>query len=120
MKYWRFTLVGAFVLAVVVAGLSDLAYAQFTFSGKARGHCQLKNVQVGRVIYDGICTIKQKVSGASTVFEIKLGSAQPFLFATADGGQTWMTGPTRVRYRDLGHTGIFRWDAFRLEVSEEF
>jgi hypothetical protein len=85
--------------------------------GRERGHCKLTNMDYGRELYNGGCTIKQSVSGSSTIFEIQMGSSEPFLFATSNG-RTWMHGPEEVRFEDRGHTGIFRWSDFRLEVDE--
>jgi len=117
-----------FVLALVavcflVAGLTVYsvpvdAQSGFKLQGRTTGHCKLSNVKAGKEIYNGTCTIKESVSGKSTVYEIKLGSAEPFLFATSDG-VTWMHGPEEVKFRDRGHTGIFRWGDFRLEVDED-
>ena len=58
------------------------------------------------------------IEGTSIVYSISMGAAQPFLFATADG-KNWMHGPERVRFRDRGHSGVFRWGDFRLEVEHD-
>ena len=47
-----------------------------------------------------------------------MGAAEPFLFATSDG-KTWMHGPEQVRFRDRGHSAVFRWGDFRLEVEQD-
>jgi hypothetical protein len=86
--------------------------------GRERGYCRLTNVAYGRDQYSGACTIKQRVNGQSILFDIKMGSAQSFKFASSDGGRTWMSGPQQVQFRDQGHTGVFRWSNFRLEVAE--
>jgi hypothetical protein len=90
----------------------------FTLEGRERGHCKLINVDYGRELFNGSCTIEQRTSGSSTIFTISMGSAEPFLFATSDNGRTWMHGPEEVRFEDREHTGIFRWSDFRLEVDE--
>jgi hypothetical protein len=87
--------------------------------GRERGYCRLTNVACRRDQYSGVCTIKQEVNGQSIVYDIKMGSAPSFKFATSDGGRTWMSGPQQVRFRDQGHTGVFRWSNFRLEVAED-
>ena len=90
----------------------------FDLSGRAMGHCKLINVQAGRQLYNGRCSITETSSKySSTIFEIKMGSAESFMFATSDG-RNWMSGPERVRFEDRGHTGIFRWGNFRLEVDD--
>jgi len=47
-----------------------------------------------------------------------MGSAQSFLFATSDG-VTWMHGPEKVKFRDRGDSGVFKWGDLRLEVHED-
>ena len=88
----------------------------FKLQGRVRGHCKLTNMAVGRELYNGTCVIKQ-APGAPTVISIKMGNTEPFLFATTDGS-SWMHGPEKVTFRDRGHTGIFRWGDFRLEVDD--
>lgn len=90
----------------------------FELAGRTSGHCKLINVEAGVQLYNGRCSIKESSSQySSRIFEIKMGSAEPYLFATADG-RNWMTGAERVRFEDRGHTGIFRWADFRLEVDD--
>jgi hypothetical protein len=115
----EFAFVGGFVLAAVLAGQPNIAQAQAQIKGKERAHCKLTNVDYGRELYNGTCLIKEAVSGTTTVYDIRMGSAETFKFATSDGGKTWMHGPEQVRFRDRGHTGIFRWGNFRLEVDED-
>jgi hypothetical protein len=114
-----FAVVGGFVLAGVLAGQANLAQAQAAIKGKTRGHCKLVNVDYGRELFNGTCTIKETISGQSTLFDVRMGSAESFKFATADSGKTWMHGPEQERFRDRGHTAIFRWGNFRLEVDED-
>ena len=91
----------------------------FSMSGRTSGHCKLINVSAGSQIYNGRCSISETNRGNSgRLFEIQMGSAEPFLFATSDG-RTWMSGPQKVRFEDRGHTGIFRWAEFRLEVDDD-
>lgn len=89
----------------------------FKLEGRERGHCKLANVEVGRELYNGTCRIKQTVNGASTVYEIKMGNTEPYLFA--GHGDSWMHGPDNVKFRDHGNWGVFRWGDFRLEVHED-
>ena len=114
-----FTLVGGFVLAGVLAGQPNVAHAQAPMKGKERAHCQLTNVDYGRELYNGTCLLKETISGQTTVYDIRMGSGESFKFATSDGSKTWMHGPEKIRYRDRGHTGIFPWGNFRLEVDED-
>ncbi len=100
------------------AGASGNSAAGFGLSGRTSGHCKLSNVEAGRELYNGRCSIKETVNGQSKLFDIKMGSAQSFKFATSDG-RHWMTGPEKVRFEDRGHTGIFRWSDFRLEVDSD-
>ncbi|MGA7877376.1 MAG: hypothetical protein WCA08_17080 [Desulfoferrobacter sp.] len=120
MKRFVLMLVALCFLAAGLAGYPDLVNADngFNLQGRTSGHCKLSNVNAGKELYNGTCTIKESVSGKTTVYEIKMGSAEPFLFATSDG-VTWMHGPEEVKFRDRGHTGIFRWGDFRLEVDED-
>lgn len=91
----------------------------FDMSGRTSGHCKLINVEVGRQLYNGRCSIKQTSSEYSKIiYEIQMGSAEPYLFATPDG-RLWMHGADEVRFEDRGHTGIFRWEDFRLEVDDD-
>jgi hypothetical protein len=117
----RFALLGVCALAGVLFGVPDHAFAQsgFSMKGRTAGHCKLSNVSAGRELYNGTCMITETVEGKSVLFSVKMGSAQSFKFATSDGGRTWMHGPEQVKFRDRGHTGIFRWSNFRLEVDED-
>jgi hypothetical protein len=92
----------------------------FDLSGRTSGHCKLSNVEVGKEIYNGRCSIKQSSSKySSKIFEITMGSAESFKFARTLDGKTWMQGPDEARFEDRGHTGIFRWSNFRLEVDQD-
>jgi hypothetical protein len=90
----------------------------FRMEGRERGHCTLDNVRARRTLYDGACTISQKVNGASTIYTVTVAGAQSFLFATSDGGRTWMHGPDEVDFEDMGRSGVFRWAEFRLQVDD--
>jgi len=71
-----------------------------------------------------VFTLRQKLRCCSSNqsfmnrFNIKLGSTESFLFATSDG-VNWMHGPDKVKFRDRGDSGIFKWDDFQLEVHED-
>lgn len=113
-------LVGGCILAAGLAGQPDTANAQsgFTLHGRERAHCKLSNVAAGQQLYNGTCIINQATDGTNSRFSIKMGSSEPFVFATHDG-VNWMSATEKVRFRDRGHTGIFRWSNFRLEVDED-
>ena len=120
MKKRMSLLAGGCVLAVGLAGLPGFANAGdgFTMKGRTHGHCKLSNVEVGRELYNGNCSIKQEVTNNMNRYTIKMGNTEPFLFATSDGS-TWMHGPEEVKFRDRGDWGVFKWDDFRLEVHED-
>jgi hypothetical protein len=119
MKRSVLAILGAVALSSALAGTSGVAQAA-PVKATETGHCRLVNVEAGRDLYNGSCRIKEKVDGQKVLFDIKMGSAESFLFATWDGGKTWMHGPERVRFQDRGHAAIFRWGNFRLEVEEDF
>jgi hypothetical protein len=100
------------------SGATVNSSAGFGLTGRTSGHCKLSNVEAGRELYNGRCSIKETINGSSKMYAIKMGSAQSFKFATSDG-RHWMTGPDKVRFEDRGHTGIFRWSDFRLEVDSD-
>ena len=82
---------------------------------QADGQCKLKNLAVDKVLYHGGCTIRQSQSGENTIFEIKMGSGESFLFA--GHGNQWMHGPDKVKFTDLGGGAIFVWDKFSLSAA---
>jgi hypothetical protein len=118
MRKFVSVLVGGCILAGSVMVQSGVAHAGSAIRGKTQGHCTLTNTEYGRDIFNNTCVIKEKIDGNLTLFSIIMGSAEPFLFASSDGGQTWMHGPERVRFSDYGHSATFRWGTFRLEVEE--
>ncbi len=110
------------VCAVIVAGLTFTSgdASANPIRGKERGHCRLINVDYGRDLYSGNCVIREKIDGNLTIYDIKIpGSDESFRFASSDGGRTWMHGPEPTRFRDRGHSAVFRWGSFRLEVEED-
>jgi len=97
------------------------AHAQFKLSGKTQGHCTLSNVNRGVVLYDGTCTIAESISVNKTRWKITVGNASAFTFVDKGGGYEFHgeDGTTEdARFKDRGHTGIFRWSHFRLVVDE--
>lgn len=100
-------------------GLQAFAVSANPIKGKTIGHCRLTNVDYGRDLYNGTCKIKETIDGRRIQFEIKMPHAEAFLFGSDATGQIWMTGPHQVKFRDRGHSAVFRWDSFRLEVEED-
>ena len=49
---------------------------------------------------------------------MKMGSAEPYLFAGQRGDSNWMRGPERVQITDLPNGAIFRWGSFALVIAE--
>ncbi len=97
----------ALALAAAIAAQPPLAQAQSgtALHGKTSGHCKLANVQYGREMYNGACTIRQRIDGSSNFYSIQMGAAEPFLFATSDG-KTWMHGPEQVRFPPRAFGGL--------------
>lgn len=62
--------------------------------------------------------VTQSQSGGDTRFSIKMGDAEPFLFAGQRGSKNWKYGPEEVQFIDLPNGGIFRWPTFALVVAE--
>jgi hypothetical protein len=83
------------------------------------GVCHLANIKAQRVIYNGECKITQEAKDYGALITIRMGSADPFLFACRRDGSC-MTGPTQVRMRDRGNgEASFRWEDFRLDVDAD-
>ena len=120
MKFSVFTWVAGVSLVGGLAGVPNTVNAepQFKMEARERGHCKLTNVDEGREIFNGTCVIKQTKDQRTNLFEIRMRGHKPLLFASTEGG-TWMHGPETVRFRDRGHTAIFRWANFRLEVDDD-
>jgi len=85
-------------------------------SAETDGTCKLKNESAGKVIYRGDCCIKQTVQKDMTVWSIKMGSADPMLFAGK--GTHYMHGPEDVSFSDHGNSDTFAWGDFALKVKE--
>jgi len=105
----------AFVVITAVLSIAGSANAQ-NFEAKAT--CKLTNTQAQKVIYEGTCKVKQSMSGTNTVFTVKMGSGEPFLFAGVRGQTDWMKGPEKAKFTDLPNGGIFRWSTFALVIAE--
>jgi hypothetical protein len=99
----------------IVASFSISASAQ-TFSEKAT--CKLTNTAADKTLYEGSCKVSQSMSGSNTIFSVKMGDAEPFLFAGVRGQKGWMHGPEETEFTDLPNGGIFRWSTFALVVAE--
>lgn len=80
--------------------------------------CKLTNTAANKTLYEGACKVTQSQSGTNTIFRVKMGSAEPYLFAGQRGNPNWMRGPERVQFTDLPNGGIFRWGTFALVVAE--
>ena len=111
----KLAIVASCVLAMMLAVSQSASAGDITAS--TDGTCQLTNVKADKVIYKGDCTIKQTIKKDMTVWEIKLGEAEPFLFA--GNGSKYMHGPEETTFKDHGNTGIFSWDDFVLKVKQE-
>jgi hypothetical protein len=86
------------------------------------GHCRLINVNLGRDMYNGLCSLKQTVDSNQNKFTIRMGNAEPFVFVNR--GSSWEFANAYgavepARFKDLGQNAVFRWGAYRLEVEED-
>jgi hypothetical protein len=106
-------IIAGVALAIVIA---PSATAQ---NLRERATCKLTNTSAGKALYEGPCKVTQSMSGKSTVFSIKMGGAEEFLFAGVPGQDNWMHGPDEVQFTDAPGGGIFRWSTFALVVAED-
>lgn len=113
MKTTQFAV--ALILSGVFAGQAGVAAAQ-TFSERAT--CKLTNTEANKTLYEGGCVVTQSMSGKNTIFSVKMGNSEPFLFAGVRGQRDWMHGPEKTQFTDLPNGGIFRWSTFALVVAE--
>ena len=58
------------------------------------------------------------MNGANTIFSVKLGNAEPMVFAGVRGQRNWMYGSEATQFTDAPNGGIFRWGTFALVVAE--
>lgn len=98
---------------VVFAAIPSLAQS---ISEKAT--CKLTNTEANKTLYEGACKVTQSQSGVNTIFKVKMGSAEPYLFAGQRGNANWMSGAERVQFTDLPNGAIFRWSSFALVIAE--
>ncbi|MGM0583918.1 MAG: hypothetical protein ACQEUZ_04650 [Pseudomonadota bacterium] len=103
------TLIGLAVGALLASG----ALAQ-----SITATCKLTNTAENATLYEGACMVTQSESGSNTIFEVKMGDSEPFLFAGQRGNENWMHGAEEVIFTDLPAGGIFRWSNFALAVAE--
>jgi hypothetical protein len=108
-------LIKMFVGVAVAISFASSASAQ-TF--KETATCKLTNTAESKTLYEGSCKVKQSQSGNNTVFSVKMGHTEPFMFAGVRGQKEWMHGPEKVEFTDLPGGGIFRWSNFALVVAE--
>ncbi len=80
--------------------------------------CKLTNVAAGKTLYDGSCRITQEETKYNTVYTVKMGSGESFMFAGQKGSTAWMHGAESTHFTDLPTGGIFKWSDFALVVAE--
>lgn len=112
----KLAIVGTYVAATLLAG-TPAAYAGQDISAKTGGYCTLTNMRAEKRLYDGHCTIKETLNKNNTIWSIKMGDAEPMLFA--GNGTRYMHGPEEVTFRERGPSGTFTWGDFRLEVEQD-
>lgn len=106
-----------FILGVAAAALlTTTAFAGPKVSERA--HCKLKNVAVGKVIYDGQCKVTEELTSYGALFSIKMGSAKPMKFAGPLNSSKWLHGAEDVHYTNQAHKAVFKWSDFKLVVKD--
>ena len=85
---------------------------------KETATCKLTNTAESKTLYEGSCKVTQSMSGSNTIFSVKMGDTEPFMFAGVRGQKNWMHGPDEVEFTDLPNGGIFRWSTFALVIAE--
>ncbi len=105
----------ALVGIALVVSVANVATAQ-TFRETAT--CKLTNTAANKTLYEGPCRVTQSMSGNNTIFSVKMGDSEPFMFAGVRGQKNWMHGPDETQFTDLPNGGIFRWSNFALVVAE--
>lgn len=102
-------------VAVAVSFVGSATAQRFS----ERATCKLTNTAAQVALYEGPCKVTQSAgSGNNTIFSIKMGNTEPFLFAGVRGQKDWMHGPEKTQFTDLPNGGIFRWSNFVLVVAE--
>lgn len=99
----------------LAVSLANLATAQ---NLRETATCKLTNTAANKALYEGRCSVTQSMNGKNTVFSIKMGDTEPFLFAGVRGQTNWRHGSEEVKFTDLPNGGIFRWSTFALVVAE--
>jgi hypothetical protein len=107
-----------FLSASVIALALSFATSATAQTFKETATCKFTNTAAGKTLYEGRCTVKQSASGNNTIFSIKMGDSEPFLFAGVRGQKNWMHGADNVQFTDAPGGGIFRWSTFALVVAE--
>ena len=103
-----------FGIAMAVA----IGYSASAQSITGSATCKLTNTAEDVAVFEGPCTVTQSETEYSTIFEVKMGSAESFLFAGQKGETDWMHGPEKVHFTDLPNGGIFHWSTFALVVAQ--
>jgi hypothetical protein len=122
MKHFNSGLMAACALGAAILGWGPgTALAQKL---RDTGVCHLANINAQKVIYNGECRITQEAKDYGALITIRMGRADPMLFACQRDGSSCMHGPTEVRMRDRGNgEASFRWregeQAFRLDVEAD-
>ncbi|MEV8468670.1 hypothetical protein AB0T83_18045 [Fluviibacterium sp. DFM31] len=104
------------LIGLSIAAASAVCANTHRFTGSAT--CKLTNTAADAGLYEGPRTVTQSETEYSTIFEVKMGGAESFLFAGKKGDPNWMHGPDRVRFTDLPTRGIFHWSTFALVVAQ--
>jgi hypothetical protein len=123
MKHASMSLVILLLVAALAGcGKSYSVTPGFKLEANDTGYCRLVNVEKGKELYSGRCTIRQVLDGDRNKYVITMGSNEPLTFIKR-GRDVWehvnRDGRNEpVRYRDRGQLGIFRWEEMRLEVDE--
>jgi hypothetical protein len=108
----------AFISASVAALAMSFATSATAQTFKEQATCKLTNTAANKAVYEGPCKVKQSASGNQTIFSVKMGDTEPFLFAGVRGQSNWMHGADKVQFTDAPGGGIFRWSTFALVVAE--
>jgi hypothetical protein len=108
----------AFISASVAALAMSFATSATAQTFKEQATCKLTNTAANKAVYEGPCKVKQSASGNQTIFSVKMGDSEPFMFAGVRGQSNWMHGADKVQFTDAPGGGIFRWSTFALVVAE--
>jgi hypothetical protein len=107
-------------LKVLVSVLISMVFAASASAQTLSEHatCKFTNTAASKTLYEGPCKVTQSESGRNTIFSVKMGDAEPYMFAGVRGQKNWMHGPDAVQFTDAAGGGIFRWSTFALVVAE--